>query len=70
VADISSLLNDLKISMQRQLNDVFIVQNGCFSKKNITLVNARLAEKNLQMFPKVDEYMKEKDVNQQVVALV
>jgi len=30
----------------------------------------RLAEEDLQMFQNFDEYMKEKDVNQQVVAIV
>lgn len=30
----------------------------------------RLAEEDLQMFPNVDEYLREKDVNQQMIAIV
>jgi hypothetical protein len=41
-----------------------------FKKKNIWLRQTRLSEKDLQIFPNVDKYMKEKDVNQLVVAII
>ncbi|XP_022183319.1 zinc finger MYM-type protein 6-like [Myzus persicae] len=71
LADIFSLLNELNISIQGQLKDVFTVRDkmDAFQKK-ILLWQTRLAEEDLQMFQHFDEYMKEKDVNQRVVAIV
>lgn len=71
LADIFSLLNELNISMQGKLKDVFTVRNKMDAfQKEILLWQTRLAEEDLQMFRYFDEYMKEKDVNQRVVAIV
>lgn len=71
LADIFSLLNELNISLQGQLKDVFILRSkmDAFQKK-ILLWQTRLVEDDLQMFSNFDEYMKENGVNQQVVTLV
>lgn len=71
LADIFSLLNELNISLQGQLKDVFTLRSkmDAFQKK-ILLWQTLLADDDLQMFSNFDEYMKENDVNQQVVTLV
>jgi hypothetical protein len=70
LADIFLLLNELNISIQGQLKNVFTVRDKIadFHKK-ILLWQTRLAGENLQMFPNFNEYMKE-DINRWVVALV
>ncbi|KAK1332829.1 hypothetical protein QTO34_006360 [Cnephaeus nilssonii] len=67
LADIFSLLNELNISLQGQLKDVFTLRGkmDAFQKK-ILLWQMWLAE-DLQMFSNFDEYMREKDLNRQVV---
>ncbi|XP_067134623.1 zinc finger MYM-type protein 6-like [Centruroides vittatus] len=71
LADIFSLLNELNISLQGQLKDVFTLRSkmDAFQKK-ILLWQTRLVEDDLQIFSNFDEYLKENDVNQQVVTLV
>lgn len=57
--------------MQGQLKDVFTVRDKMYTfQKKILLCQLRLAEEDLQMFQNFDEYMKEKYVNQRVVAIV
>uniref|UniRef100_A0A8C6V644 Uncharacterized protein n=1 Tax=Naja naja TaxID=35670 RepID=A0A8C6V644_NAJNA len=71
LADIFSLLSDLNISLQGQLMDIFTLRGkmDAFQKK-ILLWQMQLAEEDLQMFPNFDDYMREKDVNRQVVTIV
>ena len=71
LADIFSLLNELNISIQGQLSDVFTLRSkmDAFQKK-ILLWKTLLIDEDLQMFPNLDEYMKEKDVNRQIIGLV
>jgi zinc finger BED domain-containing protein 5/7/8/9 len=68
LADIFSLLNELKTSLQRQPTDVFTLRGkiDAFQKKRL-LWQMRLAEEDMQMFPNFDDYMKQEDVNRQVI---
>ncbi|VVC46362.1 Ribonuclease H-like domain [Cinara cedri] len=70
LTDIFSLLNELNISMQGQLKDVFTVRDKIDAIKKILLRQTQLTEEDLQMFQHFDEHMKEKDVNQEMVAIV
>jgi hypothetical protein len=71
LAEIFSLLNELDTSLQGQLTDVFTMRGkmDAFQKK-ILLWQTRLAEEDLQMFPNLDKYMKEEDVNRQAITVV
>ncbi|XP_026546538.1 SCAN domain-containing protein 3-like isoform X1 [Notechis scutatus] len=70
LADIFALLNELNISLQGQL-EVFALRGkmDAFQRK-ILLWQTRLAEDDLQMFSNFAEYMREKDVNRQVITIV
>ena len=72
LADIFSLLNELNISMQGQHKDVCLQYEikWMLFKKKILLWQTRVAEEDRKMFLNLDEFMREKDVNQQVVVIV
>ena len=71
LADNFSPLNELNISLQGQLKDVFTLQGKIDAfRKKISLWQTRLAEGDLQMFINFDEYMGEKDLNRQVVFII
>lgn len=71
LSDIFSLLNELNISMQGQLKDVFTLRDKIEAfKKKLLLWKTRLFEEDMQMFSNFDEYLKEKDNNQHVVIVV
>lgn len=71
LADIFSLLNDLNTSLQGQLTDVFTLRGkmDAFQKK-LLLWQTCLADEDLQMFPNLDDFLKQEDVNRQVLTLV
>ena len=71
LADVFSPLNELNISLQGQLNDVFTVQGKIDAfRKKLSLWKTDLAEGDLQIFTNFDEYMQEKDLNRQVVSII
>ena len=70
LADVFSLLNELNISLQGQVKDVFTVQGEIDAfRKKLSLWQTHLAE-DLQIFTHFDEYMGEKDFNRQVVSII
>ena len=66
-----SRFNELSISLQGQLKDVFTVQGKIDAfRKKLSLWQTHLAEGDPQMFTNFDEYMGDKDLNRQVVFII
>ncbi|KAL1454602.1 hypothetical protein WDU94_010818 [Cyamophila willieti] len=70
LADIFSVLNDLTNSLQGECMDVFVMRNKIegFQRK-IPLWYSRI-EDELDMFPNLNSYLRENDVNREVLSLV